>query len=89
MIRIAAAAAIALVALTGAATAACKDDIARFQKLIDGDLKTGFIAKGVHTKASGELAAAGQLCKGGQEAAASAAVSASRARYGYPAASGQ
>lgn len=84
MIRIAAAAILALAAFTGAASAACKDDIAKFQKLIDGDLKTGFIAKGVHTKASGDLAGAGKLCKEGQEAAASAAVSASRARYGYP-----
>jgi hypothetical protein len=89
MIRTVSAAVLVLALSAGAASAACKDDIAKFQKLIDGDLKTGFIAKGVHTKASGELQAAGKLCKEGQEAAASGTVSASRARYGYPPASGQ
>lgn len=87
--RFISAAIIALVASVGAASAACKDDIARFQKLIDGDLKTGFIGKSVHAQASGELKEAGKLCKAGQEAAASAAVAASRGRHGYPAGSGQ
>jgi hypothetical protein len=84
MIRFAVAAAFALVVSAGPALAACPEAIAKFQKLIDGDLKTGFIAKNVHAKANADLAAAGKLCKEGQEAAASAAVSAARSRYGYP-----
>ncbi|BCJ91367.1 hypothetical protein IZ6_21020 [Terrihabitans soli] len=89
MIRFVSAAAIVLLASAGAATAGCKEDIAKFQKLIDGDLKTGFIAKGVYDKVNGELKAAAGLCKSGQDAAASSAVASSRARHGYPAASGQ
>ena len=78
-----------LAALTTPAWADCKADIARFQKLIDGDLKTGFIGKDVHAKASSELKQASALCKGGQDAAASAAVVSTRVRYGYPAGSSQ
>jgi hypothetical protein len=84
MIRIVSAAILALAVSAGAATAACKEDIAKFQKLIDGDLKTGFVAKSVYAKANGDLATAGKLCKEGQDGAASAAVSSSRVRYGYP-----
>lgn len=84
MIRIVSAAILAVAASTAAATAACKEDIARFQKLIDGDLKTGFIAKSVWEKANNDLKAAGKLCKEGQDGTASGAVSAARARYGYP-----
>lgn len=89
MIRIVSAAIFALAASAGAATAACKEDIAKFQKLIDGDLKTGFIAKSVYDKANGDLQAAGKLCKEGQDGAASATVSSSRARHGYPPARAQ
>ena len=69
----------------GTAHAACGEDVARFQKLIDSDLKTGFIGKEIHAKANGELAQAGKLCKAGQDQAASAAVRATRVRHGYPA----
>lgn len=85
MIRFVSTAILAFAASTAAATAACKEDIAKFQKLIDGDLKTGFIARSVYEKASGDLKAAGKLCQGGQDGAASSAVSAARVRYGYPA----
>jgi len=74
---------------SGPAWADCKADIARFQKLLDGDLKTGFVGKEVHAKASGEMKDAASLCKAGQDAAASGAVSASRGRYGYPPGSSQ
>jgi hypothetical protein len=80
---------LALAALSAPAWADCKADIARFQKLIDGDLKTGFIGKDVYAKANGELKQAAALCKGGQDAAASAAVVSSRTRHGYPAGSSQ
>ena len=66
------------------ALADCAADIARFQKLIDGDLKTGFIAGSVHAKASEALKQASVQCKAGEDAAASAAVAATRARHGYP-----
>jgi hypothetical protein len=83
-------AALAVFALqAGTAHAACRDDVARFQKLIDGDLKTGFIGKEIYGKANSELAAAGKLCKAGQEDAATAAVRAVRVRHGYPAGSNQ
>jgi hypothetical protein len=84
MIRFACAAAIAFAASAGPALAACPQSVAKFQKLIDTDLKTGFIAKDVYAKANSDLTGAGKLCKEGQDAAASAAVSATRSRYGYP-----
>lgn len=74
---------------TSASAAACPAEIARFQKLLDGDLKTGFVGKDVHTKASADLARASALCKAGQDAAAIAAVRATRVRYGYPPGSSQ
>ena len=67
-----------------AAFAGCAQDIATFQKLLDGDLQTGFVAKSVHDAASSELDAAEALCSAGQGGAASAAVRASRSRHGYP-----
>ena len=67
-----------------AAFAGCAQDIATFQKLLDGDLKTGFVAKSVHAAASSELEAARALCTSGQDDPASAAVRASRSRHGYP-----
>jgi hypothetical protein len=81
---------LALAALAAPAQAApCKADIARFQKLIDGDLKTGFIGKDIYAKANAELAEATKLCKAGQDAAASSAVVSTRVRYGYPAGTNQ
>lgn len=75
---------LAALTATAPALADCAADISRFQKLLDRDLKTGFVAASVHQKASGDLAEAGKLCKAGQDAAASGAVAASRARFGYP-----
>ena len=66
------------------AFAGCAQDIATFQKLLDGDLKTGFVAKSVYAAASSELTEAKSLCSAGQADAASAAVRASRSRHGYP-----
>ena len=62
----------------------CPAEIARFQKLIDGDLKTGFIGKGVYAEANAELAQASALCKAGKDAEATASVRATRVRHGYP-----
>ena len=64
--------------------APCSTEIARFQKLIDGDLKTGFIGKGVYAKANAELAQANALCKAGKDTEATASVRATRVRHGYP-----
>ena len=74
-----------LMLFSSPALADCQGDIARFQKLLDGDLKTGFVGKEVHAKATDELKAASALCKGGQDAAASQAVVSTRVRHGYPA----
>ena len=71
-------------AVASPAFANCKADIATFQKLLDSDLKVGHVSKSVHAKASADLAAAGKLCSGGQDAAAASAVRATRSRYGYP-----
>ncbi len=71
------------------AFAACSEEISRFQKLIDGDLKTGFIGKTVHATVKEELAGATKLCKAGQDAEATSAVRSIRVRHGYPAGSNQ
>ena len=71
-------------ALPAFAGPACQAEIAKFQKLIDGDLKTGFIAKPVYEKANVEVAKAGSLCAAGQDAAALAALRATKTRHGYP-----
>lgn len=67
----------------------CAAEITRFQKLIDGDLKTGFIGKEVHAKASADLVQANALCKAGKDSDATSSVRATRLRYGYPPGSNQ
>ena len=78
-----------LAATAPASAASCPAEIARFQKLLDGDLKTGFVGKEVHTRASTDLVQANALCKAGKDAEAAAAVRATRVRYGYPPGSNQ
>ena len=78
-----------LAAATPALAGSCPAEIARFQKLLDRDLKTGFVGKEVHTRASTDLVQANALCKAGKDAEAAAAVRATRVRYGYPPGSNQ
>jgi len=66
------------------AYADCKAEIARFQKLLDSDVRVGHVARSVYDRATADLAAAGKFCASGQDGAASAAVRTTRGRYGYP-----
>lgn len=67
------------------AGAGCSAAVSRFKALIDTDLATGHTTKGVHAQVSQEINAAAQMCSGGNDAGARAAISASRTRHGYPA----
>lgn len=88
-LSLALAAVLAFALQAGTANAACKEEVSRFQQLIDRDVKTGFVGKEVYAQANSELANASKLCKSGQDAAATAAVHAVRTRHGYPAGSNQ
>ena len=62
----------------------CAGDVARYQAVMDNDLETGHVNKGVHTIISGEISAARSACAAGQKAQASSLVNASKMRHGYP-----
>lgn len=67
------------------AGAGCSASVSTFKSLIDTDLATGHTTKSVHAQVSQEISGAAQLCSAGNDAGARAAISASRAKHGYPA----
>lgn len=77
---------IALIAISGspALAASCSGRIAFVQRVIDADLKTGFVGKKVHDAMSSDLAQAAQACQAGNDAKAQALISSTQRRHGYP-----
>lgn len=76
---------ITAIGLTAAAAAqSCTGRLEVFTKLIDHDLKTGFVGKSVHTKMTAELTAASAACNAGDDGKAQALISATQSRHGYP-----
>ena len=67
-----------------ALAAACTQRLSFVRGVIDKDLKTGFIGKDVHSAMSRDLEAAGQACRGGQDARAQLLISSTQSRHGYP-----
>lgn len=63
----------------------CQADVARFQAIIDNDLASGHTTKGVHDAVSADLGKAQAACSAGRDKEASAMVTATRKRFGYPA----
>ena len=64
--------------------AGCSGDVARYQAVMDNDLQTGHVNKGVYETISGEIAHARAACAAGRDGEARALVSSSKARHGYP-----
>lgn len=63
----------------------CEGDIARFQSIIDNDLATGHTTQKVRDAVTADLARAQSACTAGRGAEASAIVTATRKKFGYPA----
>lgn len=64
--------------------AGCTADIARFQAIVDNDLKTGHTTLGVHDQISAELKTAAGACSSGRDGEASRMVRTTRGKFGYP-----
>jgi hypothetical protein len=65
--------------------AGCTGSVNRFRAIMDNDLATGHSSKVVYDKVIKEIDAASAMCASGNDAGARSAISATRARYGYPA----
>lgn len=62
----------------------CSGDVARWQAIQQNDLNTGHVNQKVYDEIQREIAAAASACKAGRDAEASAMVTASKRRHGYP-----
>ena len=62
----------------------CSGDVARWQAIQSNDLNMGHVNQKVYDEISREIAAAASACQAGRDGEASAMVSASKRRHGYP-----
>lgn len=62
----------------------CAAEIARYRAIQDNDFQMGQIARSVHEKIAGEIAAAERECSAGHDARARSLLVASKTRHGYP-----
>ena len=62
----------------------CSGDVARWQAIQQNDLNMGHVNQKVYDEISREIAAAASACQAGRDGEASAMVSASKRRHGYP-----
>ena len=63
----------------------CQGDVARFQAIIDNDLASGHTTQKVRDAVTADLNRAEAVCKAGKGAEASAMVTSTRKKFGYPA----
>ncbi|MBS7804569.1 hypothetical protein KIH24_08275 [Rhizobiales bacterium TNE-4] len=63
----------------------CQGDVARFQALIDNDLANGHTTQSVRDAVTADLSKAQAACTAGRSAEATAMVTATRKKFGYPA----
>jgi hypothetical protein len=68
-----------------ALAASCTQRIAFVHRIIEKDVKTGFVDKKVYDDMNSDLAAASQACDSGNDAKAQALISATQRKHGYPA----
>src|SRR5688572_24865456 len=61
----------------------CAGPVAEFQSVIDNDVATGNLAKGVHGRVTTDLAPIKAACGAGREADATRQLATVKARYGY------
>ncbi len=59
-------------------------DVARWQAIQQNDLNMGHVAQSVYDQIQREIAAAASACQAGRDGEASAMVTASKRRHGYP-----
>jgi hypothetical protein len=71
-------------AATPAAAAPCSTRIAFVHRVIDKDVKIGFVDKKVHDAMTADLDQATKACDAGDEATAQKLISSTQARHGYP-----
>jgi hypothetical protein len=62
----------------------CQGDIDRWKAIQYNDLQLGHVSPSIYTQIQTEIKGAQDLCTAGQAAQASAAVTASKRRHGYP-----
>ena len=72
-----------LTASSGAASAACAGAISEFETIINSDVKTGNLNKGVHARITAELSRARAACLAGRDADALNQLGAIKHRFGY------
>jgi hypothetical protein len=61
----------------------CAAPISDFQSVIENDVTTGHLAKGVHGRITADLEPVKAACNAGREADATRQLAAVKARYGY------
>lgn len=76
----------AMLAITTAPAlaASCTDRIAFVHRVIDKDVKIGFVDHKVHDEMSRDLDQAAQACSSGNDAKAQTLISSTQRRHGYP-----
>ena len=62
----------------------CSGDVARWQAIQQNDLNMGHVNQKVYDEISREIAAAASVCQAGRDGEASAMITASKRRHGYP-----
>jgi hypothetical protein len=67
----------------GSAFAACAGDIVQFEKVINNDVATGNLNKGVHRRIAAELTRVQSECVAGRDAEAIRRLGAVKHRFGY------
>jgi hypothetical protein len=66
-----------------AAAASCGASIAAFEAIINSDVETGNLNKGVHRRIVADLGSVKASCAAGRDAEAGSALAAVKARHGY------
>jgi hypothetical protein len=74
---------VTMLAGCGTASAACSSAIAAFEKIINSDVSSGNLNKGVHKRISAELFRAQSDCIAGREVQASSTLEGIKKRHGY------
>lgn len=62
----------------------CAGAVARYQAVVDNDLRMGHVNRSVHAQIQSEISEASGACSSGQDARAVSLIRASKSRHGYP-----
>ncbi|MGL5734884.1 MAG: hypothetical protein ACRCYS_08455 [Beijerinckiaceae bacterium] len=62
----------------------CGGDVSRFRAVMDNDLATGHVNKGVYDRVTADINQAAGACQAGQDGAARSMISATKRKFGYP-----